>query len=186
LSDTASEVTTKSTSDAASLTVIDRLFEESPEGIAWDPPLPPPALGELLDSRYMLPLQFPGDPRYLAAFLGRPTFLDDDFGRSSPQSGSTGFKVGKHKWKLQLGEIREIDLNALRCLDGSASLSRWEYISTHFHLDDDENEGQSPIETSKNPLEKKTNKDDATPFTRIRKPSMRSRGRASMGGGSPT
>src|SRR6266545_1756211 len=46
---------------------IDVLFDRTSNGSSWEPIRPPQALGELLDSRFMIPLLFPSNPRFLAA-----------------------------------------------------------------------------------------------------------------------
>ncbi|KAK0198200.1 DIL domain-containing protein, partial [Armillaria mellea] len=55
---------------------IDVLFEDDITA-SWEPPKPPQVLGELLDSRHMLPLLFPSNPLMLAA-ISRPLSLPDD------------------------------------------------------------------------------------------------------------
>jgi len=46
---------------------IDRLFDPDFIAAHWLPPKPPPVLGELMESRYMLPLVLPSEPQLLRA-----------------------------------------------------------------------------------------------------------------------
>ena len=64
---------------------IDNLFSRTFEKSDWQPANPPAILGELLDSRYMLPLLLPSDPKHLGAL---PVLPRDRNGRR--QSGIRG------------------------------------------------------------------------------------------------
>lgn len=46
---------------------IDRLFDPEYNAAHWLPPKPSPVLGELMESRYMLPLVLPSEPQLLRA-----------------------------------------------------------------------------------------------------------------------
>src|SRR6201999_1859458 len=70
---------TPSTSSVSSETYvtqqnIDLLFEHDADAPTWEPAKPPDVLGEFLDSRHMLPLLLPSDPRLLSASPKKPHF----------------------------------------------------------------------------------------------------------------
>ncbi|KAJ2920383.1 hypothetical protein MD484_g178, partial [Candolleomyces efflorescens] len=113
---------------------IDLLMDKNQEAVIWEPPKPPQVLGELLDSRYMLPLLFPSDPQYLAA-LPSKCFLETG-DASQPQSatispapsvrGSMDMgKPGPFQWRSRHRKIREIGVGVLQWVDGAHSASRW-------------------------------------------------------------
>lgn len=56
-----------SSTDFVAQKAIDNLFSRTFEKSDWQPAKPPVVLGELLDSRYMLPLLLPSDPKHLGA-----------------------------------------------------------------------------------------------------------------------
>ncbi|KAG8931066.1 hypothetical protein FRC01_001883 [Tulasnella sp. 417] len=51
--------------------LIDNLFDPEHPKTDWTAPKPPEALGELMNSRYMIPLIFPSDPALIAASTSR-------------------------------------------------------------------------------------------------------------------
>jgi hypothetical protein len=117
---------------------------------------PPQPLGELLDSRYMIALLFPSDPKMLAVFPKKLSFCESvrmtngDDSASSRQSfdsqkssrsgmsqdGPTG---GIMFWRCRNRKIREIGMAALQRIDGAVSASRWgNPVDPRFTDDDDE------------------------------------------------
>lgn len=131
---------------------IDLLFDKQQEITSWEPPKPPQVLGELLDSRYMLPLRFPSDPRLLAA-LPSKSFLEMNVPGSQPPSasfspgstskGSIDFgRPGPLLWRSRNKKIRDTGVGVLQWVDGLHSASRWwRPLDQVFHDDVEEHEG---------------------------------------------
>ncbi|KAG6828707.1 hypothetical protein H0H92_007015 [Tricholoma furcatifolium] len=94
---------------------IDMLFGTPEEAQSWEPIKAPPTLGELLDSRFMLPLLFPSDPRLLAAVPRRGPFRHEDKNSA----------VRYVAWRFRNKKLREVDVGALRWVDGVRSAARW-------------------------------------------------------------
>lgn len=69
---------------------IDRLFSRTHERAEWSAPNAPEALGELRDSRHMLPLVFPSDPRLLAAVPSSSYSNNNNGNGSAGASGTPG------------------------------------------------------------------------------------------------
>lgn len=167
---------------------IDLLFGTPPETRIWEPARPPPALGELLDSRYMLPLLFPSDPRMLAAVpIDRVSGNDKPDKRSSAglilNARSAASSIGNRtilQWRSRNRKIREVGVETLQWVDGNRSAAHW---AESFELpqDDQDDQDDSPSCTSDD-LNMDTGifQNHNTPLTR--KPSARSKGRQSLGG----
>ena len=117
------------------------LFDRAQEKSAWEPPAPPDALGELLDSRYMLSVYLPSDPRLLGAAPGKRFFVDED--SRSVDSNLNGRPVsrasmgtrGAMAWRLQSGKLREVGIRTLQWIDGASSTARW-YRPVEVDADD--------------------------------------------------
>ena len=107
---------------------LDMLFDRSQDKTIWEPAKPPQALGELLDSRYMLPLLLPSDPRLLAAQTNKLPFLEDKKG-SLPESRSASrastSSRGSMSWAKRHRKVRELPVGSLQFVDGAVSASRW-------------------------------------------------------------
>jgi hypothetical protein len=117
-------------SETSTRTNVDLLFEKGAYD-DWEPAKPPQVLGELLDSRYMLPLHFPSDPRMLAILPGKFMIPDDDRVSSptivrSPSSAAVPtMRTPSMRWRSRNRKLREVGVSALKWVDGSASVSRW-------------------------------------------------------------
>ncbi|KAJ6575026.1 DIL domain-containing protein [Mycena capillaripes] len=156
---------------------IDMLFEKTQEKSSWEPVKPPQVLGELLDSRHMLPLVFPSDPRMLSALPAKLIFPDDKpphtplptpDSRSSSRA-SEGSR-GAMPWRSRDRTLRQVGAGTLQWVDGVRSAARWGRLTNPDDDDDDAEleEGVLTVDTHITPL--------------TRKPSGRSRGRPSQGG----
>ncbi|TFK57015.1 hypothetical protein OE88DRAFT_1619695 [Heliocybe sulcata] len=99
---------------------IDLLFDGTQDLAVWEPAKPPQVLGELLDSRYMLPLVFPSDPRMLAAVPAKPHADEDHV-----DDGKTSSPERSRNWRLRSRRVREIGVETLRWVDGLRSAARW-------------------------------------------------------------
>lgn len=181
---TASSIFTIETS--ASAHNIDLLFDRTFDKTIWEPPKAPQVLGELLDSRHMLPLFLPSDPRRLSASPVK-THVPDYARRL------TGFDVrgvgpmnsqGPMEWKCRSSRVRGISTKTLRWIDGLApSSSRTRPLEVHYTDYGGDESSSTPsdiedlrIDTTNIPRAAS----QSTPLTR--KPSARSRGRLSLGG----
>ncbi|KAG6334044.1 hypothetical protein ID866_5047 [Astraeus odoratus] len=166
---------------------IDLLFDRTFDKSGWEPARAPQVLGELLDSRHMLPLFLPSDPRRLAAspmkkyvadYARRLTGHRTD-GRGDSQWNSQG-PMG---WKCCGRQVRNISIQTLRWMDGLKPSSSWGRPIEFHYVDSDDEEPSSPASETKI-LRIDTNvprtSSHSTPLTR--KPSARSRARLSLGG----
>ncbi|EIW86798.1 hypothetical protein CONPUDRAFT_161452 [Coniophora puteana RWD-64-598 SS2] len=169
---------------------IDLMFDKSAEKSDWEPSRPPQALGELLDSRFMLPLLLPSDPRMLAASSRKTAIIDH--GRSThPQPFNDARSVstvsttdkGLMLWSLHSRRVRDIEASLLRWVDGTRTSARPLPLPTSADLDV-EDDSKDPSLSDNSEL---GSHDDVvvkvTPLTR--KPSAR-RGRPSTGGEAET
>lgn len=109
---------------------VDMLFDRLQGKSSWEPAKPPEALGEFLDSRHMLPLFFPSDPRMLAALPGKlpKTGVESKPDGKSAGSAETPASVGSRgplDWTLGGKKVREIGVGMLAWVDGVAYTSRW-------------------------------------------------------------
>lgn len=120
-----------STSDSSGLQNIDVLFDKTFDKSLWEPSRPPQALGELLDSRYMIPLLFPSDPRHLSALPVKPGILEDDKRTSfqsvssSASSEKTSIRSLPFSWRSKNRKVREVGVGTLQWVDGIGSASRY-------------------------------------------------------------
>lgn len=121
---------------------IDLLFDRGQEKAAWEPPAAPDALGELLDSRHMLSLYLPSDPRLLGAVPGKRPFVDDD-ALPNGRPVSRASQRGAMTWRLQSSKLREVGLRTLQSIDGARSTARW-YRPPEPEQEEDEEEAQPP------------------------------------------
>jgi hypothetical protein len=156
------------------------LFERALEKSSWEPVKPPQVLGELLDSRHMLPLSFPSDPRMLSALPGRLIFPDDRHSNahSTPDSRSSSRASegsrGAMPWRSRDRTLRQVGIGTLQWVDGVRSAARWGRLT---NPDEDELRSFTPDNAEVQELTVETH---ITPLTR--KPSGRSKGRPSQGG----
>ncbi|KAF8905495.1 DIL domain-containing protein [Gymnopilus junonius] len=112
---------------------VDILFDKTADITAWEPVRPSPALGELLDSRHMLPLLFPSDPRLLAARPGKKMILEDNkrvsvqsLSSNSDKSSSHGSQTGMSMpWVSRNRKLRDVGVTTLQWVDGVRSAARW-------------------------------------------------------------
>jgi len=110
---------------------VDMLFDRLQGKSSWEPAKPPEALGEFLDSRHMLPLLFPSDPRMLAALPGKLPGTAGEFkpnDKSSVSAEGTPASVGSRgplDWTLGGKKVRDVGIGMLAWVDGVAYTSRW-------------------------------------------------------------
>lgn len=156
---------------------------------SWEPVRPPQVLGELLDSRYMLPLLFPSDPRMLAAVPGQSSIPESGQNEyhntrlSSESRSGTGSNMGSRNtmpWRLRSRKVREVGVGTLQWVDGIRSAARWNRMAEPDEGEDEEEpQPQAYASDDSGVGELKVN----THITHLtRKPSGRSKGRPSAGG----
>ncbi|EIM92597.1 uncharacterized protein STEHIDRAFT_151915 [Stereum hirsutum FP-91666 SS1] len=121
---------------------IDLLFDRDQDATPWEPAKPPDVLGEFLDSRYMLPLVLPSDPRMLSALPRKPTMMPTENGKgdkvdhrtsvqlmveATTRSASRSSRRSRSSipWLTQTKRLREVSVDALQWVDGIVSASRW-------------------------------------------------------------
>ncbi|KAH8835735.1 hypothetical protein DL96DRAFT_1666394 [Flagelloscypha sp. PMI_526] len=169
---------------------IDSLFDPGSDRSSWEPVKPPPVLGELLDSRHMLPLVFPSDPRYLAVTPSRHAPEIDErqppmSATIAPDSRSASRASSRNdasviSWRSRDRKIREVELSTLHRIGGTTR-TRWAWRPTEFDEPDDEEGGEL---SGDDDLEDQDAKDETLRvqmhFTPVRRVSRK--GRASHGG----
>ncbi|KAF8527881.1 hypothetical protein BU17DRAFT_73568 [Hysterangium stoloniferum] len=151
---------------------IDLLFSRDREHGEWTPPRPPEALGELRDSRYMLPLVFPSDPQFLSAVAcgekrrsKRESLLPTPNGNGAggtfafrekvrEERSSSRTRRGNMTWKLRGRKLRTIGIETLEWVDGVRGQGRWNGVENGRSLvvdnsddddDDDNDEGHDKV-----------------------------------------
>lgn len=165
------------------------LFDRTQEKSAWEPAKPPQVLGELLDSRYMLPLLLPSDPRMLGVSPGNSSVSDAKEKRQSAQltvegrsaSRASAGNRGAMAWRARNRKVREIGLESLQFVDGVRSASRWGRVVENYDDSDGDIRQEVWSDGDQEGYGSDTIVDRITPLTR--KPSGRSKGRPSMGEG---
>jgi hypothetical protein len=123
---------TSSLTETSSSQSIDALFETMPHKSPWAPPRPPQVLGELLDSRYMLPFTLPSDPRLLGALPRKYSVTRDEKRVSTEVNGHIHKESGKGlenrgflAWRSHDRKLRELSVTSLQFVDGIRSAARW-------------------------------------------------------------
>lgn len=164
---------------------VDLLFDRTFDQSSWESAKAPQVLGELLDSRYMLPLFLPSDPRMLSAAPVKQRIIDTrrtSNHQPEPRIPSRTGIVGSMEWKSRSHRVREVSIDTLRWLD-SFKPSRWAR-PIYMESPSPGNGGDSsfsPISDTED-LHINTNviqpPPHLTPFTR--KPSTRSKNRTSL------
>ena len=179
-------------SDVSALQSIDVLFDRAFDKSLWEPASPPRALGELLDSRFMIPLAFPSDPRLLAALPGKQTPASDGKWASahtnthSDRVLNNGTPYLSLSWRSRNRKIRDIGVQLLRWVDGTNSAAKWGRSLPHEY--EREDDGNKPVipdpwnvhqnEGSDADIQADTHEFQATPLTR--RPSGRAKARYSI------
>ncbi|KZT05853.1 uncharacterized protein LAESUDRAFT_750281 [Laetiporus sulphureus 93-53] len=161
---------------------IDALFDRTWEKSLWEPAKAPEPLGELLDSRYMLPLLLPSDPMMLGALpASRSTSEQETLANPRLSQDSTASKAsfgsrGALGWHLKAKKLREVGISMLQSIDGSRASVRW---TRPVEMDEEEDWEQPPPYTTDDMLPEDGEvvvETRFTPLTRSR--SGRNRGKA--------
>ncbi|KAF9270163.1 hypothetical protein L218DRAFT_952347 [Marasmius fiardii PR-910] len=196
-----SSITSSNSSDAvAAQESIDLLFDRHKDKSEWEPVSPPKVLGELLDSRYMLPLVFPTDPRILGALPGGSGSIFGEMGPGEKRYGPVGMGTpptpssvsrsesrasnashGAMRWRSRDKKMREVGASSLKWVDGVSWARRggmnYQVQGDPEGVEDDpgngldDEEGEQTVKLCVDTL--------------TRKPSGRSKGRPSQGETTP-
>ena len=131
---------------------VDLLFNATANKSEWKPRQPPEVLGELMESRYMLPLSLPSDPRLLSAVSRRrPDREDSSYPNDSDRSSLDGVAASVSRirsshcrvlnWVTKSKRLRHCGPDMLDCIDGSSGLGRWVRQVDSEMNDEDATEG---------------------------------------------
>ncbi|KAA1468705.1 hypothetical protein DENSPDRAFT_485477 [Dentipellis sp. KUC8613] len=184
----APSISSSSTETSLAQRNIDLLFDRDQDASSWEPAKSPEVLGEFLDSRYMLPLLLPSDPRMLSAAPKRPSMGEDEKRHSGQLSANGDVRSasrasrrshGTIPWRTKTKRLRDVGLETLQWVDGIGSASRWTRPVEPDENDEDEDIEHPPGYSSEDPH---TDDGDLTITTEIRrvtpltqKPSLRSK-----------
>jgi len=168
-------------------TNIDTLFDRSSSRSDWKPQQPPEVLGELLESRYMLPLLLPSDPRMLAMV---PSITH---GGGSPNSNEGSIRMNGNRsrsrsrmgndWVSRSKQVREVKVEMLDWLDGTQGANRWTRRSEVVEVEENAGEGAEYLSDTASSAEPGQNPDSAhVHLTRMSRAAS-SRSRAGRGSG---
>lgn len=178
---------TSSVETSAAQNNVDLLFDRAQGVEAWKAPQPPEVLGELLESRYMLPLLLPSDPRFLSAIYGQPSKSTT----GSPRSSSSMQKLNGRsrsrsprstpclRWVPASKQIRQVKLDLLDRIDGNMGLYRWSRRSATIVDDDDAMDRSDDASETASSIQENYERDEQSSHVRLtrmaRAPSSRSR-----------
>ncbi|CAE7213731.1 unnamed protein product [Rhizoctonia solani] len=129
---------------------IDALFDRDRSKSEWLPAAVPEPLGELLDSRHMLPLILPTDPILLSAMpvkyaRGKQDTIGSEGRPLSRASQASSGATESLAWRTRLSAVRDVRVNLLDIVDyGWFSERRW---STKVYQDETRSEVVSPADS---------------------------------------
>ncbi|GJJ09439.1 hypothetical protein Clacol_003661 [Clathrus columnatus] len=126
---------------------IDLLFSKEQGRGSWRSPRTPDVLGELQDSRYMLPLLFPSDPKLLSAIslLKKKTskrtssvnhrgsvaaFVEQERGSSRAPSRASSVDRRPIAWKSCARQLRTVGIETLEWVDNVRGQGKWTAITS--------------------------------------------------------
>ncbi|KAH7883507.1 DIL domain-containing protein [Phlebopus sp. FC_14] len=159
---------------------IDLLFDRTYDQSAWEPARPPQVLGELVDSRHMLPLFLPSDPGMLSATPVKIHVARHLAHCHSAPCASPSSSMG---WRRHSRRVRNVNIDTLKWVDGFKSSKR----TRPFGSDLAEYEEYSFASPSPRDIEDLRIDTDiaqaSSPMTPLtREPPARHRGRLSLSG----
>jgi len=151
----AAQATSESESnEAAAQKSIDNLFSRRSDKSEWTPPKPPAVLGELVDSRHMLPLLLPSDPIHLGALpiLPKEKHLDRHGSKeenSRPSSVNSTRSRGCMEWSSKTRKLRVVGTEILDLMgEPSYPGGRWKWTTSALEIGDEaepESKGGSEV-----------------------------------------
>ncbi|KAG1881575.1 DIL domain-containing protein [Suillus tomentosus] len=167
---------------------IDDLFDRSHSQSEWEPAKAPQVLGELLDSRHMLPLFLPSDPRVLSAtpekrvvsgYGERAGARTAAHARNTSQAST--LDGGPMKWRCRSRRVRNVDFETLQWVDRFRTKPQTFQLPVHEE-EYEETYPSTPLSDGIDDLRIDTDVPNTvshgTPLTK--RPSARSRGRPSL------
>ncbi|OJA16275.1 hypothetical protein AZE42_00123 [Rhizopogon vesiculosus] len=166
---------------------IDMLFDRSRSQSEWESAKPLQVLGELLDSRHMLPLFLPSDPRMLSATPAKQAvtgFGDQEntrpFTNTRSSSRTSTVDGGAMKWRCRSRSVRNVKFETLRWVDRFRT--KPQTLPLRVLEEEYEENPSTPLSDDVGDLRINTDVPFAvshgTPLTK--RPSARSRGRLSL------
>ncbi|KAM6498026.1 DIL domain containing protein [Amanita muscaria] len=158
---------------------IDVLFDRHQNKQFWEPLRPPPLLGEFFNSRYMLPLQFPSNPRMLAARPGKASIPGEEEQLSGPSDSRSPSRSSDQafSWRLNCRKLCEVELRSLQRLDGVRRTAQWG--RSFGYEEDGEQQERVPESNSDDEVADSGVNTRFTPLAR--KPSVKVRGKHNDG-----
>jgi len=126
---------------------IDNLFSRTSDKSEWTPPKPPAVLGELLDSRHMLPLLLPSDPIHLGALpiLPKEKYLDrhsNNAEYSRPSSVNSTRSRGCMEWSSRTRKLRVVGTEILDLMgEPFHPGGRWKWSTSALEIGDEADPG---------------------------------------------
>jgi phosphoglycolate phosphatase-like HAD superfamily hydrolase len=159
-----SSMSPSTSADNIAQQAIDNLFSRTFEKSDWQPAKPPAVLGELLDSRHMLPLLLPSDPMHLGALpvipkdrhgkresgfhgllsVNSPALTSNPGSRSHSRAGSevgsrsasrASISVrGAMEWISRTRKLRTVDKTMLKNLGDDEVTSELEAIAAKWRF----------------------------------------------------
>jgi len=151
----AAQATSESESnEVAAQKSIDNLFSRTFDKSEWTPPKPPTVLGELLDSRHMLPLLLPSSPIHLGALpiLPKEKHLDRDSSKvedSRPSSVNSTRSRGCMEWSSRTRKLRVVGTEILDLMgEPFHPGGRWKWSTSVLEIGDEagpESKGGSQV-----------------------------------------
>ncbi|KAG1862197.1 hypothetical protein F4604DRAFT_1786425 [Suillus subluteus] len=157
---------------------IDNLFDRSHSQSEWEAAKAPQVLGELLDSRHMLPLFLPSDPRVLSAtpekrvvsgYCERAGARTAAHARNASQAST--LDGGAMKWRCRSRRVRNVDFETLATFQLHMHGGEYEETYPSTPLSDGIDDLHIDTDVPHTVLH-------GTPLTK--RPSARSRGRLSL------
>jgi hypothetical protein len=118
---------------------IDQLFDPDSNPSEWLPPKPPPILGELMESRHMLPLVFPSDSQML-----RTVPLDPQEIAERNQEPNTPTPLKTLPYRLLRLDLRAVELQVIELVDGEER--RRPIIDGAYSIDNTTIDTEEPVE----------------------------------------
>lgn len=131
---------------------IDRLLDPAFETSDWLPPKPPQVLGELMESRYMLPLLFPSDPQSLRAVPLDPHELSE---RNEEPNTPTPLRALDFRY-LPLN-VRAVEFRVINLVDGEG---KRDLVDSSMTIDNTTVNEEEEVDTAGDSRSKENDEDE--------------------------
>lgn len=141
---------------------IDSLFYRKQGRGKWYSPRTPDVLGELQDSRYMLPLIFPNDPKLLSAITptrkrnfkraatqnSAAAIVEQERGWSRAPSRASSADRKSVPWKSRSRQLRSIGIETLEWVDNVRGQGKWAAVHNNVRSYAEEDGDESDREAT--------------------------------------